>query len=89
MQPQLYSHGSALLGSVQQVAGAAGVALFVALMTAQSAALAAAGAPGLEALAGGIRLAFVVGAVIALFALAASLFVRRPPMQPGMEGFGH
>ena len=27
---ELYSHGSAVLGSLQQVAGAAGVALFVA-----------------------------------------------------------
>ncbi len=35
--PQLYSHGSAVLGSLQQVAGAAGVALFIAIMTAQQA----------------------------------------------------
>ena len=35
--PQLYSHGSALVGSIQQVAGAAGVALFVAIMASQSA----------------------------------------------------
>ena len=40
VQPQLYSHGSALLGSIQQVAGAAGVAMFVALMSARSASLA-------------------------------------------------
>ena len=36
VRPELYSHGSAVLGSLQQVAGAAGVALFVALMSAQS-----------------------------------------------------
>src|SRR5690606_23960608 len=58
--PQLYSHGSALLGSVQQVAGAAGVALFVAIMSAQQASLAASGTVPLEALAGGIRVAFMV-----------------------------
>ena len=57
--PQLYSHGSAVLGSLQQVAGAAGVALFVALMTAQQAKLAASGATPVEALAGGIRAAFL------------------------------
>ncbi len=37
VRPELYSHGSAVLGSLQQVAGAAGVALFVALMSAQTA----------------------------------------------------
>ena len=37
----LYSHGSAMVGTVQQVAGAAGTALFVTVLTAQSATLAA------------------------------------------------
>jgi DHA2 family lincomycin resistance protein-like MFS transporter len=86
--PQLYSHGSAVLGSIQQVAGAAGVALFVAIMSAQSAGLALAGSAPLEALAGGIRTAFIVGAVISLFAVAAAFFVRKPPVQEGGWG-GH
>jgi DHA2 family lincomycin resistance protein-like MFS transporter len=86
--PQLYSHGSALLGSIQQVAGAAGVALFVALMSAQTAALVAGGSVPVEALAGGIRLAFIVGAVIAMFALLAAFFVKKPPAQEGGWG-GH
>ena len=81
--PQLYAHGSALLGSLQQVAGAAGVALFVAIMTAQSASLAVAGAPELDALAGGIRLAFMVGASISILAVIAAFFVRKPPAQEG------
>jgi DHA2 family lincomycin resistance protein-like MFS transporter len=76
--PQLYSHGSAVLGSSQQVAGAAGVALFVALMTAQSARLGNAGAVPVEALAGGIRAAFLCGAIIALFAVACAFLVRKP-----------
>jgi DHA2 family lincomycin resistance protein-like MFS transporter len=79
--PQLYSHGSAVLGSIQQVAGAAGVALFVAIMTAQSAALAVAGEVPAEALAGGIRMAFIVGAVISLIPVVMSFFVKRPPQQ--------
>jgi DHA2 family lincomycin resistance protein-like MFS transporter len=87
--PQLYSHGSALLGSIQQVAGAAGVAMFVALMSARSASLAVTGAEPLEALAGGIRLAFTVGAVIAIFAFVASFMVKRPPAQEGGWGGGH
>ena len=87
--PQLYSHGSALLGSIQQVAGAAGVALFVAVMSAQSAALARGGTPEVAALSDGIRTAFVIGAVISLFALVAAFFVRRPAAQPMPEGMGH
>src|SRR5690606_31135479 len=80
---RLYSHASAILGSIQQVAGAAGIALFVALMTLQSAALAAGGMLAIPALAGGIRTAFFCGAVISLFAVAAAFFVRRPPEQEG------
>ncbi len=82
----LYSHGSALLGSVQQVAGAAGVAIFVAVMSARQASLAASGSTAVEALAGGIRLSFTVGAVVALLALGASFFVKRPSMQQGHGG---
>ncbi len=76
--PQLYSHGSAVLGSFQQVAGAAGVALFVAIMTAQQTKLAASGVVNLEALAGGIRAAFLAGAIGAIFAVTCSFFVRKP-----------
>jgi len=80
--PNLYSHGSAVLGSLNQVGGAAGVALFVALMSAQQAKLAAGGTVPLEALAGGVRLAFLVGAIGALLAVASTLFVRRPETPP-------
>jgi len=88
--PQLYSHGSAILGSIQQVMGAAGVALFVALMTARTNGLAEAGATQLEALSGGVRTAFLCGAVISLFAIAVAFFIRKPAAQPGAEAFaGH
>ena len=60
----LYSHGSAMVGTVQQVAGAAGTALFVTVLTAQSATLAAGGAGVVDATAGGIHAAFLVGAAI-------------------------
>ncbi len=78
VRPELYSHGSAVLGSVQQVAAAAGVALFVALMAGQSARLGAAGAGALDALAGGIRAGFLCGATVALCAVVCVFFVRRP-----------
>ena len=85
--PQLYSHGSAIGGVIPQVAGAAGVALFVALMSARSAALGAAGMTEIQALTGGIQLAFLVGAILSLFAVAAALFVRKPEEQPGGHAF--
>jgi DHA2 family lincomycin resistance protein-like MFS transporter len=90
VKPELYSHGSAILGSTQQVAGAAGVALLVALMQAQTGALTAGGALPIEALAGGVRVAFLCGAVISLFAIVAAFFVRQAPDRgaPSMAG-GH
>jgi MFS transporter, DHA2 family, lincomycin resistance protein len=78
VKPQLYSHGSAVLGSTQQLAGAAGVAVFVALMSAESARLIGGGAAELDALAAGIRAAFLCGAVASLAALACALFIRKP-----------
>ncbi|HEV7344976.1 MAG TPA: MDR family MFS transporter [Devosia sp.] len=86
VRQEFYSHGSAILGSIQQVAGAAGIALFVALMTIRQAGLSADGVEPVSALAGGIQLAFLVGAVISLFAIIAAFFVRKP--EGGMPGHG-
>ena len=85
---ELYSHASAVLGSVQQLAGAAGIALFIALMTIRTASLTAEGLDPVEALAGGIRLAFLVGAIISLFAIVAAFFIRKPEGGAGMN-HGH
>ena len=74
----LYSHGSAITSTLQQVAGAAGTALFVTLMSVGTAsALAAGDAPG-EAMTAGVHTAFVVGAGIASVAVVLTLFVRKP-----------
>jgi DHA2 family lincomycin resistance protein-like MFS transporter len=90
VKPEYYSHGSAMLGSIQQVSGAAGVALLIAIMTAQSAIQTAAGASAVEALASGIRMAFLVGAILSLFAVASAFFIRKPePVAPGSWGGGH
>ncbi|WP_081738067.1 DHA2 family efflux MFS transporter permease subunit [Arthrobacter sp. H41] len=78
VKPALYSHGSAIFGTTQQLAGAAGTALFISVMTLQSTALASDGAAQLPAMAGGIRAAFLYGAVIFLVAVVASFFVRKP-----------
>lgn len=78
LPPELYSHGSAMIGATQQVAGAAGTALFVAVMTLRATAEAAGGADAKAALASGIATAFLCGAVISLAALVAAFLVRRP-----------
>ncbi|MFF6984002.1 DHA2 family efflux MFS transporter permease subunit [Streptomyces sp. NPDC008343] len=79
LPPHLYSHGSALLGSLQQVAAAAGTALVVSVMSGQAAAAATSSAT--EALATGIRWGFGVCAVLGGLAVLVSLLVRTPPAQ--------
>jgi MFS transporter, DHA2 family, lincomycin resistance protein len=82
VKPSLYSHGSAVLGTIQQVTGAAGVALFVAMMSARTTTLTARGLAPVDALSGGIRSGFLCGAIISLFAVACAFFVQRPPGRP-------
>jgi DHA2 family lincomycin resistance protein-like MFS transporter len=65
----LYSHGSAILSSLQQVAGAIGTALLVSVATLGT----AAGQPD----AAGIRSAFIVAGCLGLLAFLGSWFVRR------------
>ena len=81
----LYSHGSAVIGTVQQVAGAVGIALFVSLMSIQTAALLAEGTEPVAATTGGLHIAFVTGGVISLFAIVAAFFVRKPAPVEGQE----
>ena len=90
IKPQFYSHGSAILGSVQQVAGAAGVALLISVMSATQAASLTAGAGAEDALAAGIRAAFLIAAIVSLLAVATVFFFKKPePQAPGGWGGGH
>lgn len=75
---RLYSHGSAVVGTLQQVAGAAGIALFVSLMTIESSRRLAQGADTVAATAGGIHAGFLCGAIISVLLVVAAVFVRRP-----------
>lgn len=77
LPPHLYSHGSATLMTLQQVAGAAGTALLIAIMAVRAGALARTGTDGLHAQLGGIHASFVVGAVSAAAAFVLSIFVTR------------
>ncbi|WP_405540780.1 DHA2 family efflux MFS transporter permease subunit [Streptomyces sp. NBC_00075] len=65
------SHGSAIVNTLQQVAGAAGTAVFITVMTANST------APGGAADAPGLHAAFLVAGLLSLAAVAVSLLVRR------------
>ncbi|KJC64692.1 major facilitator transporter [Agreia bicolorata] len=85
LTPKLYSHGSAVVGTVQQLAGAAGTALFVSVMSAQAIALSGGGTPSAVDTAGGIHVAIMYGAFISLAAIAISFFVKAPA-QPSAEG---
>lgn len=87
LTPELYSHGSAIVGTVQQVAGAAGTALFVTIMAARATGLLSDGATAVSAAAGGIQLAFLAGAIISLFAIPIAAFIRRPSdSEPAVHG---
>lgn len=87
--PHLYSHGSAIVGTVQQVGGAAGTALLVAVLTLQTTALTAGGAPLDVATAGGIKVAFLAAAIISLFAVVGSFFISKPADSVSDGAFAH
>ncbi|OZF07919.1 MDR family MFS transporter [Rhodococcoides fascians] len=74
----LYSHGSAIFNTLQQLAGAAGTALFVTVMSTTAASRVASGVAETAASQDGIHTAFLCGGVVSLVAVAASFFIRRP-----------
>jgi DHA2 family lincomycin resistance protein-like MFS transporter len=82
VKPQLYSHGSAIVATMQQIAGAAGIALFVTVMTAHIRSELSAGASVVDATATGIHSAFVVGAIISLLAIPLAFFISKPADAP-------
>nr|WP_243226149.1 DHA2 family efflux MFS transporter permease subunit [Microbacterium sp. CIAB417] len=90
LERRFYSHGSAVLNTLQQVAGAAGVAVMTVVY---SSILHAGESEGLsKAVAGapGARTAFLLAAIISLAAVVLAGFVRKPADDAG-EGFhgGH
>ena len=64
LPPHLYSHGSSLLGTLQQVAGAVGTALAVTVMSVRTGSLVAAGGDAGAAAVEGVRWAFGTSAVV-------------------------
>ena len=90
LPPYLYSHGSAIFGTLQQVAGAAGTALLVAIMAGRTATLTAAGLPEVAALNGGIQTAFGVAALLSIGSIVLAFFIRntKPPMDEQSPEWG-
>jgi MFS transporter, DHA2 family, lincomycin resistance protein len=87
LPPYLYSHGSAIMGTLQQVAGASGTALLVAIMAGRTATLTDAGESEIPALNGGIAIAFGVAALLSIATVALAFFIRstKPTERPAPE----
>lgn len=82
LRPELYGHGSAIVSTVQQLAGATGTALFITALATITAARVEDGVDPLTATADGVQGAFVWGGVVSVVAVAVSLLVRRPTAVP-------
>ncbi len=85
---QLYSHASATIGSVQQLAGAAGTALFVTVLTAvaYSSSSATSGSnASVSQLAAGMHAAFLCGAIIVTLAIIPAVMLRGPATRDEMD----
>ncbi|WP_442576187.1 MDR family MFS transporter [Microbacterium sp. F51-2R] len=89
LQPKFYSYGSAVVGTVQQVAGAAGIALMIAILSAVEAAQLDAGAAPDVAGAAGAHAAFLVAAIVSLPLLVGAFLIRKPADQPMGAPMGH
>ena len=78
LERRFYSYGSAVVGTVQQVAGAAGIALLIAVYSAVSADAAAGGASEVAANAAGAHAAFLIAAIVSLPLIVGAFFIRKP-----------
>lgn len=84
--PRLYSHASATIGTVQQLAGAAGTALFVTVMTIVTLATPANRMTGnVEPVAAGIHAAFLTGAILSFGLIVLATLIKRPATVAEME----
>jgi DHA2 family lincomycin resistance protein-like MFS transporter len=77
LPPHLYSHGSSMLGTLQQVAAAFGTALVVTVLSARSGHLVAEGVAPVPAQLSGMKLAFAVAAALALLTVAVAAKLPR------------
>jgi DHA2 family lincomycin resistance protein-like MFS transporter len=78
----LYSHGSSMLGTLQQVAAALGTALVVTVLSARSTALVGTGTDPITAHLDGMRLAFAVCAALALIVVVMAVLLPNRSAAP-------
>src|SRR5690625_17335 len=74
----LYGHGSAIVNTLQQLAGATGTAILIAAMSIGASKAAADGAGAVAAQVTGTREAFVLGGIVGPVAVVSAPFVSRP-----------
>ena len=85
----LYSHGSSMLGTVQQVAGAIGTAVAITVVSSRAARLAADGASADAAFVGGLRTSFAVAAGVGLLVVALAFVLPNRLPQGAEAPHGH
>ncbi|WP_307442926.1 MULTISPECIES: hypothetical protein [unclassified Paenibacillus] len=79
----LYAHGTAILNTLQQVAGAIGIALFISIMSSgakdymKTSPDPASPHEALQSMVAGLHDSFMFGLILAVFALVISLFIKR------------
>lgn len=78
---ELYGHGAATLNTMQQLAGAAGAGLIVAIMSVVTTTAAAGGLDAVAAQTRGSQVAFLVSGAVALIAMVCA-FLLRPVSDP-------
>ncbi|MEV7620219.1 DHA2 family efflux MFS transporter permease subunit [Microbacterium sp. NPDC089321] len=76
LKPKFYSYGSAVIGTIQQVAGAAGIAVMMAVFTAVVNAGGGTDVPA--AVAAGTRTSVTIGAIIASVTIIGAFIIRKP-----------
>ncbi|MEU7479946.1 MDR family MFS transporter [Lentzea sp. NPDC042327] len=75
LPPDMYPHGSSILGTLQQVAAALGTALVVTVMSARASSLVADGVAAGAAQLSGMKIAFVVATVLAAATIVVAVLL--------------
>ncbi|MET0811897.1 MAG: MDR family MFS transporter [Microbacterium sp.] len=89
LEPKFYSYGSAVLGTIQQVAGAAGIALLITIMSSVAATAEASGTGAIAAGAQGAQTAFLIAAIASLPLLVGAFLIRKPADSIGGAPVAH
>lgn len=89
LPPNMYPHGSSILGTLQQVAAALGTALVVTVMSARTGQLVADGAGAAAAQLSGMKLAFVVATVLAAVTIIVAVLLPNRAASADADAVAH